>query len=311
MKKLLLNVMLMTVLTACQTTTSGSGQLVSQKPSPKNIHSVVENYYRWEKHSRNMRIKPVFSEFKGRDSVAIKARYEDKGSRDDWTRYGSEGHAQRYQWLERISHVAKRGSDHWYKLSYHIPKNTDATNYTLSIFDWKLMTGNSEQGVAGGLSIIKGSLAFYMVTGDGAQTCQRLNAASEVCQQDTAFINLRPSPDHKGKWVDVIVNVNWDENGAVRFWLNDVLRASFSNNNTIGNARGAKFKFGPYRHHMDEFNTPIKDVTIHYAGVERASTCEDISSNCSMLINQIPDQQMYTHNISHRAICNGYACRRF
>ena len=86
------------LLTACQTTTSGSGQLVSQKPSPKNIHSVVENYHLWEKHSRNMKIKPVFAKFKGRDAVAIEARYEDKGAKNDWERFGSSGHAQRYQW---------------------------------------------------------------------------------------------------------------------------------------------------------------------------------------------------------------------
>lgn len=312
-KALVLSAVLLTTLTACQTTTSGSGHLVSQKPSPKNIHSVVENYHLWEKHSRNMKIKPVFAKFKGRDAVAIEARYEDKGAKNDWERFGSSGHAQRYQWLERRKHIAKRGSEYWYKLSYHIPKNTDATNYTLSIFDWKLMSGNSERGVAGGLSIIKGNLTFQMITGSGSQSCQTLNAASEVCQQDTAFINLRPSPDHKGKWVDVIVNVNWDDEGSVRFWLNDELRVSVSNNNTIGNARGAKFKFGPYRHHMDEFNTPIKDVTIHYAGVERAKTCKEISDNCEMLINQIPAQKVYTHNMSHRAICNGGAatCRRF
>ena len=260
-----------------------------------------------------MKIKPIFEKYKGRDAVAISARYEDGGAKNDWYRFGSAGFAQRYQWLERVNNVAKRGSEYWYKLSYHVPEDIDASNYTLSIFDWKLMTGNSEKGVAGGLSIIKGELAFFIVKGDGVQNCQRLNAQSEVCQQDTAFLNLRPSPDYKGKWVDVIVNMRWDEEGHVRFWINDELRASFSNNNTIGDARAAKFKFGPYRHHMDEFNSPIKDVTIHYAGVERAPTCEKISENCKALVKQIPSQKIYTHNISGRFICNGggETCRRF
>lgn len=319
MKAHVLAIFFVTALGACQTSTSTStfapeaGNSIPDQPRRININNIVENYHLWEKHSRNMKIKPVFAKFKGRDAVAIEARYEDKGAKNDWERFGSSGHAQRYQWLERRKHIAKRGSDYWYKLSYHVPKNAGATNYTLNIFDWKLMSGNSERGVAGGLSIIKGNLTFFMITGSGSQSCQWLNAESEVCQQDTAFLNLRPSKTHEGEWVDIIVNVKWDKEGHVRFWLNDKLRTAVSNNNNIGEARGAKFKFGPYRHHMDEFNTPIKDIKIHFSGVARATACEEISDKCGMLMDQIPAEEMYTYDMSSRVICNGdgATCRRF
>ena len=319
MKAYVLAIFFVTALGACQTSTSTStfapeaGNSIPDQPRRININNIVENYHLWEKNSRNMKIKPVFAKFKGRDAVAISMRYADGGAQNDWYRFGTPGHAQRYQWSERVKYVAERGSEYWYKLSYHVPNDIDASNYTLSLFDWKAMYGNAEQGVAGGLSIINGRLTFYMLTGDGSQSCQRLNDQSVVCQQDTAFLNLRPSASHKGEWVEVIVNVKWDEEGHVRFWLNDKLRAAVSSNNNLGGARGAKFKFGPYRNHMDEFRTPIKDVTVHYSEVARAKTCSEISDNCDMLINQIPSQKVFTFNMSHRAICNGggETCRRF
>jgi len=64
---------------------------------------------------------------------------------------------------------------------------------------------------------------------------------------------------------------------------------------------------------MDEFNTPIKDIKIHFSGVAHATACEEISDKCGMLMDQIPAEEMYTYDMSSRVICNGdgATCRRF
>ena len=87
MKAHVLAIFFVTALAACQTSTSGSGKFIPDQPSHLSINNIVENYHQWEKHSRNMKIKPAFAKFKGRDAVAIEARYEDKGAKNDWERF--------------------------------------------------------------------------------------------------------------------------------------------------------------------------------------------------------------------------------
>ena len=109
MKAHVLAIFFVTALGACQTSTSTStfapeaGNSIPDQPRRININNIVENYHLWEKHSRNMKIKPVFAKFKGRDAVAIEARVMQTGVlQNDWDRFGSPGHAQRYQWCRAL-----------------------------------------------------------------------------------------------------------------------------------------------------------------------------------------------------------------
>ena len=55
----------------------------------------------------------------------------------EFNRFGLEGHAQRWQIMERIDFAANRGEEKWYRIFLYIPEETDAFLHQLSFFDFK------------------------------------------------------------------------------------------------------------------------------------------------------------------------------
>ena len=54
-----------------------------------------------------------------------------------------------------------------------------------------------------------------------------------------------------------------------------------------------RFKFGPYRHHMDNATKEgieIPDTIIRYSNVGKSDNCDDLWSGCSELISQLSNQ---------------------
>ena len=78
-------------------------------------------------------------------------------------------------------------------------------------------------------------------------------------------------------------------------------------------ASSARFKFGPYRHHMDEATDAglkIPDTVIRYSNVGKADTCDDLWSGCSDITSQLTDKSQ-VHGAKSVALCGGVPGKSF
>ena len=91
---------------------------------------------------------------------------------------------------------------------------------------------------------------------------------SEYYYFDSYTVVLDPDfSSLKGKWVNILINAKWSKKGFLHFWIDGKLRTSYFGDTMVG-ASSARFKFGPYRHHMDEatdVGLKIPDTVIRYS----------------------------------------------
>jgi hypothetical protein len=51
--------------------------------------------------------------------------------------------------------------------------------------------------------------------------------------------------------VNILINAKWAKDGFLHLWIDGKLRSSYFGDMMAG-ATSARFKFGPYRNHMDD-----------------------------------------------------------
>ena len=86
-----------------------------------------------------------------------------------------------------------------------------------------------------------------------------------------------------------MVNAKWAEDGFLHLWIDGKLRSSYYGD-TLGGASSVRFKFGPYRHHMNQATNAgvqIPDLKIKYSNVGKADNCDDLWSGCSEIVSQL------------------------
>ena len=70
------------------------------------------------------------------------------------------------------------------------------------------------------------------------------------------------------------------------------LRSSYFGDMMAG-ATSARFKFGPYRNHMDDATDAglkINDATIRYSNVGKADSCDELWNGCDEITGQLKKQ---------------------
>ena len=73
--------------------------------------------------------------------IEINLSYSDVGDKEDWSRMGEPGYAQRFNIMEPYKHTTKKGKTKWYRVGYFIPEDTKTDKYGLTIFDFKKLYG--------------------------------------------------------------------------------------------------------------------------------------------------------------------------
>ena len=112
--------------------------------------------------------------------------------------------------------------------------------------------------------------------------------------------------------LDILINAKWAKKGFLHFWIDGKLRTSYFGDTMVG-ASSARFKFGPYRHHMDEATDAglkIPDTVIRYSNVGKADSCDDLWSGCSDIISQLSDKSQ-VHGAKNVALCGGVPGKSF
>ena len=125
---------------------------------------------------------------------------------------------------------------------------------------------------------------------DWVKKSKKNETGSEYYYFDNYAVVLDPDfSSLKGKWVNILINAKWSKKGFLHFWIDGKLRTSYFGDTMVG-ASSARFKFGPYRHHMDEATDAglkIPDTVIRYSNVGKADSCDDLWNGCSDIISQL------------------------
>ena len=243
--------------------------------------------------------------------IEFNLRYSDKGHKDDWNRWGKPGHAQRFQIMEPYKHTTKKGKTKWYRVGYFVPKDIRTDKHTISLFDFKKLYGKGERTHDASLNIIKNNFIWSFNSPNYGS--KKNETGSEYYYFDSYAVVLDPDfSSLKGKWVNILINAKWAKKGFLHFWIDGKLRTSYFGDTMVG-ASSARFKFGPYRHHMDEATDAglkIPDTVIRYSNVGKADTCDDLWSGCSDVINQLTDKSQ-VHGAKNVALCGGVPGKSF
>ena len=93
----------------------------------------------------------------------------------------------------------------------------------------------------------------------------------------------------KGKWVNLIINAKWADDGFLHLWIDGKLVSSYYGQ-TLAGADKIRIKFGPYRNYMDDAtseNIDIPDLKVKYANIGKSNKCDDLWSGCNELTDQL------------------------
>ena len=226
--------------------------------------------------------------------IVFNIKYSDKGHKNDWSRWGNPGHAQRFQIEEPFKNTSKKGEIKWYRIGYFIPKELKTEKHNISLFDFKMIYGKPEKAVGPSFNFNNNNFNWIF---NSSNYKKDKNEVGVQYYYDTYTVDLdtKFSP-LKGKWVNLLINVNWAKDGFLHLWIDGKLRSSYFGD-MMGEATRARFKFGPYRNHMDQATDSgikIQDAVIRYANVGKADNCDELWSDCSELTNKLSNSsQVY------------------
>tara|TARA_B100000575_G_scaffold87603_1_gene69256 strand:+ start:605 stop:2278 length:1674 start_codon:yes stop_codon:yes gene_type:complete len=252
-----------------------------------------------------------FAEKAGRNSAKFSVKYSHKGHKLDWERWGEPGFAQRFQIMLKKKHDAKYGEEYWYSLSYFLEDRnlTPGGGHQLSLFDLKYRKDCSEVGVGINMSLRNSKFMLDFVTdqppkkikgeaGDGFDTPHYILEFDESAFEAPLY----------GRWVDIIMNVKWEnENGHFRMWIDNELVVNYNKGPVaVGIGEQFSFKFGPYRNHMPK-GRAWGDVELHYSDIGMAKTCEELVGNCEELNSAVVEKPI-AKKIKAASICSQDRC---
>ena len=223
--------------------------------------------------------------------IEINLSYSDVGDKEDWSRMGKPGYAQRFNIMEPYKHTTKKGKTKWYRVGYFIPEDTKTDKYGLTIFDFKKLYGKGEKTVDATFKFNNNEFAW--VFNSEKYIVEKNETGDEQLFFETYVVNFDPlfSP-LKGKWVNVLLNAKWAKDGYLHLWIDGKLRSSYYGD-TMSDAKSSRFKFGPYRYDMTQATDSglkIPDIKVRYSNVGKADKCEDLWSGCSEIISQLTDK---------------------
>ena len=234
-----------------------------------------------------------FDEFKdnfiSEKGIKINLSYKDKGAEGDWNRFGLEGHAQRWQIMERIDFAANRGEEKWYRIFLYIPEETDAFLHQLSFFDFKYIECIGEKTPGPFFNLRSREFVSGLLSPDYFEYPHHNNDIQNAHGELSITYNW-DFTKLKGTWLAFLMNVKWAEDGHFHLWINGNLRKSYYGD-TIFHYDRVRFKFGPYRNYMDDATNKgeeISDISVRYATVGRGDSCDDVwSGGCEHFISQL------------------------
>ena len=237
--------------------------------------------------------------------IEFNLKYSDKGHKDDWNRWGKPGHAQRFQIMEPYKHTTKKGKTKWYRVGYFLSKDVNTPKHNLSLFDFKMLYGKGEMTVGPSFNLSNNSFGWMFNTPNYKVA---KNEKAEAYYFDAYAVDL----DHnysplKGKWVNILINAKWAKDGFLHLWIDGKLRSSYFGDMMAG-ATSARFKFGPYRNHMDDATNAglkINDATIRYSNVGKADSCDELWNGCDEITGQLKNQSQ-VHGVVDVSLCKQF-----
>jgi hypothetical protein len=222
--------------------------------------------------------------------IEFNLSYSDVGDKNDWSRWGKPGFAQRYQIMEPYKQTTKKGKTKWYRVGYFIPNEVDTEKHTISLFDFKMLYGKGEKAVGPAYNFNNNRFGWMFNAPNYRVT---KNEGGEAYFFDSYVVDLdqKFSP-LKGKWVNILINAKWAKDGFLHLWIDGKLRSSYFGD-VLGGATSVRFKFGPYRNYMTDATDAglkIKDATIRYSNVGKADSCDELWSGCDEITGQLKSQ---------------------
>ena len=219
--------------------------------------------------------------------IEFNISYTDKGDQNDWERWGIPGHAQRFQIMEPIKKVTKKNKTKWYRVGYFLEKDVFSKDHNFSLFDFKMIHNKTELTVGPTFNFAYNDFVWAF---NSDQYKEFKNETGFLSYYPDQYIVVLEPNNLKGKWVNVLINAKWSKDGFLHMWIDGKLRSSYYGNLMPGKLNKVRFKFGPYRNHMDEATAKgvtISDATIRYSNVGKANSCEELWSGCDELTNQL------------------------
>ena len=218
--------------------------------------------------------------------IEFNLSYSDIGHKGDWNRWGKPGHAQRFQIMEPYKETTKNGKTKWYRVGYYLSKDVYTPKHNLSLFDFKMLYGKGEKTVGPSFNISNNNFIWIFNTPNYIEK----NDVDDLYYFDAYVVHLdHHYTDLRGKWVNILVNAKWAKDGFLHLWIDGKLRSSYFGDMMAG-ASSVRFKFGPYRNHMDDATDAglkINDAVIRYSNVGKADSCDALWSGCDEIVGQL------------------------
>ena len=237
--------------------------------------------------------------------IEFNLSYSDVGDKNDWSRWGRPGFAQRYQIMEPYKQTTKKGKTKWYRVGYFVPDEVDTEKHTISLFDFKMLYGKGEKAVGPAYNFNNNRFG-WMFNGPNYRVTK--NEGGEAYFFDSYVVDLdqKFSP-LKGKWVNILINAKWAKDGFLHLWIDGKLRSSYFGD-VLGGATSVRFKFGPYRNYMTDATDAgltIKDAIIRYSNVGKADSCDELWSGCDEITGQLKNNSQ-VHGVVDVSLCKTF-----
>ena len=255
----------------------------------------------------------------GRNALNIFMTYEDTGPDFDWKRLGTDGFAQRTQFLFARNRFIQKNDEKWYRLSYWLEGDNHTPNkgatiglHQLSIFDLKLKSDrDTDLGVGFNYSSRDNEVGFdFIQDGEGTRDTHGGKSYLDFPRLEFRLNEKDFGHDFNNRWVDIVVNIKWSEDGHTRIWVDGKLVANMLYGPHGGReTRQYGFKFGPYRNYMP-YGLRAPDINIYYADVGVSDSCEEILGNCKKLKSQITEGE-YLARVKEPKVCFQSNCTAY
>jgi len=237
--------------------------------------------------------------------IEFNLKYSDIGHKEDWKRWGKPGHAQRYQIMEPYRYTTKKGKTKWYRVGYFLSKDVNTPKHNLSLFDFKMLYGKSEKTVGPSFNLSNNSFGWIFNTPN--YVVERIKG-DDSYYFDAYAVDLDHSYSPlKGKWVNILINAKWAKDGFLHLWIDGKLRSSYFGDVMAG-ATSVRFKFGPYRNHMDDATDAglkINDAIIRYSNVGKADSCDELWNGCDEIRGQLKNKSQ-VHGVVDVSLCKQF-----
>ena len=150
--------------------------------------------------------------------IEFNLKYSFEGHKQDWTRWGVPGHAQRFQIMEPYKETTKKNKTKWYRIGYFVPADTRTDKHTISLFDFKTLYGTGEKTSDAQFNIINNRFSWVFNSPNYLATKNETEAEyfyfdHYIVTLDQNFARL------KGKWGNILINAKWSEQGFLHLWI--------------------------------------------------------------------------------------------